>query len=153
MVLLYPGTICGGFEKKTKNLQPEIKKNKKFSDNGIFCFLSIYDKKGSYCLRLKELEKMEIKSGWTFFSLFCYLCYDDDYDCVCVCMLGLKSKNRKGIYAARLFFPFFPQFFPFEIGVRQEISFVENVAICLCVVIGNLVSFAIRCVCVWVGRQ
>jgi len=42
-------------------------------------------------------------------------------------------------------------FFPCVIGERQEISFVENVAICLCVVIGNLVSFAIRCV--WVGSR
>lgn len=77
-----------------------------------------------------------------FFSLF--ICVMMMIMIVCVCMLGLKSKNRKGIYAARLFFPCFPLFFPFEIGERQEISFVENVAICLCVVIGNLVSFAIR---------
>lgn len=100
----------------------------------------------------KRARENENKKRMDFFFSF-YLCYDDDYDCVCVYMLGLKSKNRKGIYAARLFFPCFPLFFPFEIGERQEISFVENVAICLCVVIGNLVSFAIRCVCVWVGRQ
>lgn len=104
----------------------------------------------SYCLRLKELEKMEIKSGWTFLLLL-LLFVLRWWLWLCVCSAWNQRTGRGYMRPAFLSFLFQNErergplrrhrHRERETENTQEISFIQNRSRYNYFLIGNLVSF------------